>query len=111
MANKSSKFQLRQVHPDEVLMVIRALKNSKSTGLDTINVQILKLIAEFILPALTHIVNLSLASSTFPQAWKKAKVIPLLKKGDPLMPQNYRPVALLPVFSKILEKIVFNQIS
>ena len=111
MANKSSKFQLRQVHPDEVLMVIRALKNSKSTGLETINVQILKLIAEFILPALTHIVNLSLASSTFPQAWKKAKVIPLLKKGDPLMPQNYRPVALLPVFSKILEKIVFNQIS
>ena len=111
MSGRNAKFQLRQVHPDEVLAVIRSLKNSKSTGLDTINVQILKLIAESILPSLTHIVNLSLASSTFPSAWKKAKVIPLLKKSDPLVPQNYRPVALLPVFSKILEKIVFKQIS
>ena len=63
-----------------------------------------------ILPAVTHIVNLSIAQSEFPSIWKLSKVVPLLKKGDPLAPQNYRPVALLPVFSKILEKVVFLQL-
>ena len=111
MEGKSSGFQLRQVHPDEVKAVIRSLKNSKSTGLDTIDVQTIKLVSESILPAVTHIVNLSLSLSTFPQAWKSAKVIPLLKKGDALSPVNYRPVALLPVLSKVLEKIVFLQIA
>ena len=42
--------------------------------------------------------------------WKQAKVAPLLKKGDLLIPKNYRPVALLPILSKILEKVVFQQI-
>ena len=48
--------------------------------------------------------------SVFPSIWKHAKVVPLLKKGDPLIPKNYRPVALLPIFSKILERVVFNQL-
>ena len=63
-----------------------------------------------ILPALTHIINLSIMQSKFPTVWKHAKVVSLLKKGDTLAPKNYRPVALLPVFSKILERIVFNQL-
>ena len=42
--------------------------------------------------------------------WKQAKVVPLLKKGDPLIPKNYRPVALLPILSKLLEKVIFQQI-
>ena len=64
----------------------------------------------YILPALTHVINLSLSAAKFPAEWKKAKVIPLLKKGDPLCPSNYRPVALLPILSKVLEKVVFKQV-
>ena len=45
----------------------------------------------------------------FPSYWKKSKIIPLHKKEDPLNPKNYRPVAIVPIFSKILERIVFNQ--
>ena len=63
-----------------------------------------------IVPALTHIINLSISTSNFPQLWKNAKVIPLHKKDDQLNPKNFRPVAILPVFSKVLERVVFEQI-
>ena len=110
MSNKNTSFKLKPAHPDEVLSILKNLKNCKATGLDTIDVSTVKLVADIILPALTHIINLSLNSGTFPTEWKVAKVIPLLKRGDPLQPQNYRPVALLPIMSKVLEKIVFKQV-
>ena len=69
----------------------------------------IKLVALDILPAVNHIINLSILQSTFPTMWKQAKVVPLLKKGDTLTPKNYSPVSLLPIFSKILERVVFNQ--
>ena len=110
MAANTREFKLKPVYPQEVSRILKELNNSKSTGLDSIDVQTIKMITEDILPPLTHIINLSLGSSTFPLEWKKAKVIPLLKKGDPICPQNYRPVALLPVLSKILEKVIFRQV-
>ena len=110
MKNKSCSFTLKPVHPDTVEHILNNLRNSKSAGLDMIDTAILKCSASYILPALTHIINLSIEKECFPTEWKTAKVIPLLKKGDPLNPQNYRPVAILPVISKILEKVVFCQI-
>ena len=101
---------MKSVHPDTVLQIVTELKNSKSTGLDNIDVWTLKLIIDDVLPALTHVINLSLTSMIFPNIWKLAKVIPLLKKGDPLCPGNYRPVALLSILSKVLEKVVFMQV-
>lgn len=105
----SSMFSLQPVHPDVVEGILRGLKNSKSCGVDFLDTATLKLIASEITPALTHIINLSIRFSTFPSAWKHAKVIPLHKKGDTLDPKNYRPVAILPVLSKILERVVFEQ--
>ena len=100
----------RPVTPDEVTEIIAGLKNTKSTGMDFIDTWVVKLIAREIVPALTHIVNLSILKAEFPNPWKISKVVPLLKKGDPLLTQNYRPVALLPIFSKILERAVFLQL-
>ena len=77
---------------------------------DYIDTWVIKLVAAELLPALTHVVNLSISNHEFPLSWKMSKVVPLLKKGDPLQPKNYRPVALLPIFSKILERAVFNQL-
>ena len=62
------------------------------------------------MPPLTHIINLSISSRKFPVLWKKAKIIPLHKKDDQLNPKNFRPVAILPIFSKIMERVIFNQI-
>ena len=105
--NRNCSFKLKPVAPDEVLKIIKC---SKSSGVDFIDTATIKLVAMDILPAITHIINLSISQCTFPSMWKHAKIIPLLKKGDPLVAKNYRPVALLPIFSKILEKAVFKQI-
>ena len=52
----------------------------------------------------------SLKSSIYPSTWKKANVTPVHKKGDKQCVSNYRPVSLLPVFGKIFEKLIFNEI-
>ena len=102
MSNRLCSFSLSPVHPDTVEEKIDQLKNSASFGLDNIDTSVIKLIKPYILPALTHVINLSLTTKVFPTDWKKSKVIPLLKKGDSLDPKNYRPVAILPIFSKVL---------
>ena len=105
-------LSLRNVTPAEVDAIVRKLKNSKSCGLDNIDTYILKLTRRFIVPALTQIVNLSISTKTFPQAYKVAKVVPLYKgkEAEVTNPKSYRPVALLPIVSKVLERVVQKQI-
>ena len=110
MSERTCSLKFRPIHPDEVLEIIKNLKNSKSSGLDDVDTYIVKLIAKDILPAITHVINLSIRDDIFPTSWKRAKVVPLLKKGDTLDPKNYRPVALLPILSKVLERAVFLQL-
>ena len=95
-------LSLKTVAPAEVDEIVRKLKSSKSCGLDFIDTYILKLTRPFILPSLTHIINLSISTNTFPQAYKVAKVVPLYKgkESDVTDPKSYRPVALLPIASK-----------
>ena len=106
------KFQLKPVTVDEVTKLIKGLKSSNATGVDYIDTRTIKLGVDLLAPAITHIINLSIRTSTFPKIWKWHKVIPLLKAPscDPLIPKSYKPVALLPIFSKILEKAVFSQL-
>ena len=108
--NRQCVFKFRPVTQEEVMQIIKDLKNTKSSGMDFIDTWVVKLIAKEILPALTHIVNISISKAEFPHSWKVSKVVPLLKKDDPLLCKNYRPVSLLPVFSKILERAVFIQL-
>ena len=62
-------------------------------------------------PSVCHILNLSLQSNKFPTKWKIAKVVPLYKgKGSKIDPKNYRPVAILPILSKVLERAMFQQV-
>eukprot|EP00794_Sanderia_malayensis_P000814 gene814-110_t len=59
---------------------------------------------------LAHLINLSLKTSIFPTEWKAAKVIPTHKSGVHSNPDNYRPISVLPVISKVIEKIVHRQL-
>jgi hypothetical protein len=59
---------------------------------------------------LAHIYNASLEAGIFPERFKIAKVKPLHKKGDKKEMKNYRPISLLCVFSKILEKLMYNRL-
>ena len=64
----------------------------------------------FIIALITHIVNLSFMSGSFPSAFKTAKVIPIYKSGDTTSSTNYRPISLLSSFSKIFERAMYNAI-
>ena len=111
MENKNCTFNLEAVHPDTVLKIITSLKNTKSCGTDNIDSYVIKLAKHELLPAITHIINLSISKKCFPEQWKLAKVVPLHKKENRTLPENYRPVALLCILSKILEKAVFLQMT
>ncbi|XP_073235694.1 uncharacterized protein [Porites lutea] len=71
---------------------------------------LLKSSLSLICAPLTYIINLSLNSGVVPQEMKIARVIPLFKSGDKSLFTNYRPVSVLPVFSKFLERIVYNRL-
>ncbi len=81
--------------------------------LDPIPTHLLQAISPTLLPALTHIINTSLLTGTFPRALKQARVSPLLKKPtlNTFLIESYRPISLLPFIAKMLEQVVFNQVS
>ena len=66
MINRTCSFEIHAVHPDQIDKIITNLKNSKSVGLDYIDTFIIKFIKKEIIPAVTHIVNLSITTSKFP---------------------------------------------
>ena len=80
------------------------------TGIEGISVKLLKYFAPVITNPLTLIINQSLTMGIFPSKLKIAKVLPLLKKNDPYIMDNYRPISLLTTISKLFEKVAFNQL-
>ena len=94
----------------EVLEIIKKLKPKASTGLDDVSSKLIKLSNPIIAIPLTHLINLSLQFGTVPTEMKKAKVLPIHKADDTKLIKNYRPISLLPAFSKILEKIVYKRL-
>ena len=81
-----------------------------TVGYDGIDMCMLKQIIPHILTPLRHICNTSLSQGIFPDEMKIARIIPLFKSGDKQNVSNYRPISLLPQFSKILEKIFNNRL-
>ena len=90
--------------------VVCALKSKTSCDKDNINMVVIKQIINEVLEPLTHICNASLSTGIFPSQMKDAKVVPLFKANDAKLFNNYRPVSILPQFSKILEKLINNRI-
>ena len=80
MSNITSSFSFVPVHPDAVEKVIDKLKNSSSFGLDGIDTSVIKLMKPYVLPAITHVINLSLETNTFTDDWKKPKLFHSSKK-------------------------------
>ena len=106
----SKSFKLSKVSEEFVLKELRKLNPTKSTGIDGIKPRFLKDGAEIIKSAITHIINLSISTENVPDLLKQAIVKPLYKKGSRLEVGNYRPVSLLCIISKILEKAVYVQL-
>lgn len=101
---------LRPTSAEEIAKIIQKFKSKSSYGYDEISPKMLKSTFQPILRPLTHICNLSLRNGIFPDQMKLAKVIPIHKNGPKSSFTNYRPVSLLPTFSKILERLVYNRL-
>ena len=104
------QFSFQQVTNSDVSSVLHSLKSRKNGGVSQIPAFVYKILEPLILNPLTHIINLSLKDQVFPDIWKQALVIPIYKGGQRNLPGNYRPISLLPILSKVLEKIMSSQI-
>eukprot|EP00794_Sanderia_malayensis_P000891 gene891-188_t len=110
MSKKTAQnFISNVVSRHEVKQQLKSVKRHKATGLDDLPPGLIKDSALISAP-LAHLINLSLKTSIFPTEWKAAKVIPTHKSGVHSNPDNYRPISVLPVISKVIEKIVHRQL-
>ena len=93
----------------ELEEILGSLKKG-APGYDGVGKDILFISLPFISHSLLHILNLSLAQGIFPDELKIANIIPLFKAEDPMLFNNYRPVSLLSIFSKIFEKMMYKRL-
>ena len=93
-----------------VLAALKVLEVSKATGSDEIPAKLLKEIASVIAPSLLKIFNKSLQLGSLPSEWKLVNVVPVHKKGAKDHVENYRPISLFPIVSKVFERCVLNSI-
>ena len=103
-------FTLKLTTYDAVKKEINNLKNGCSTGFDTIPVKYLKLVSDYIASPITNINNCIKANS-FPKMWKIVRISPIPKVKVPTQPSDYRPISVLPVLSKVFERIILNQVN
>lgn len=104
------KFELTLTNNNEIKSIIATLQNKNSSGFDEISPRIIKHCAEALVTPLVNIANKSFTQGIFPTSLKLAKVYPKYKKGPKTDMGNYRPISLLPTFSKILEKLALKRL-
>ena len=111
-------FQLRTGHTlsdvsfddETILGIIRALNPNKSSGWDDISPRMLKICDSSIVKPIRIIFETCLKTGIYPDKWKMSNVCPIHKKKSKNDKSNYRPISLLPILSKIFEKIIFESL-
>lgn len=95
------------ISEEEIFNAVSLLAPKKSLDYNNISMFFIKKCIASIVPYIKHVFNLSIDTGIVPSQLKIAKIVPVLKNGDPRLPDNYRPIALLSNFSKIIEKIIY----
>lgn len=106
----SHTFFLYPTNPDEISHLILTSKNA-APGIDNIKASVMKLIVHIISPVFSYICNLAFSEGVFPEVLKIAKITPIYKAGDSTLLNNYRPISILPFFSKIIEKTLNSRLT
>jgi hypothetical protein len=101
---------LSPVTANEIIATLASLSNSNSPGSDGLSPQIIKANASVIANQLAHVYNLSFSQGIFPKLLKNALITPIFKSGSHADPSNYRPISILTVFSKLLEKLFYSRL-
>ena len=107
--SKDLNFQLSETSPEKILSILKDLNPSKGAGIDNLSGKFLKDGAHVLARPISQLCNLSIKLNSITRSCKIAKVKPLFKKGSKTNPQNYCPISLLPLLSKIIERIVHDQ--
>jgi len=94
----------------EIIDIVKAMKSGDSAGIDEISMNLIKSVIECIAEPLSAIINLCLTSGIYPDQLKIAKVCPIFKDGSKNEFVNYRPISIIPSFSKICEKIISKRL-
>ena len=106
--DESAVFLIPSITEREVTSYLLKIDSNTSTGIDDISSRMLKLAAPFVALSIAKLINLSFSLNVLPSRWKTAKVTPIFKSGDPADVTNYRPISVLPILSKIIERQVHN---
>ena len=107
----AASFELTPVTLPELSEAVRHMSSSRAVGLDGVPILAVRRCFDVIGPLLLHLINRSIVTGVFPERWKIACVVPIHKAGDRGVASNYRPISLLPVMSKIAERVVCTQLS
>ena len=108
--SEPNTMRLIPVDDNYVPKAIKQLKNGKAPGPDKIPTMLKKDAADLICKPLTMVLNSSLRKGIFPDVWKLARVTPIFKSGSKSEANNYRPISVISVFSRILKRIVHDQV-
>ena len=108
---QSDSFNLATVSENTTLTILKNTNVSKPAGLDSLSGRFLKDGAEVLAKPITDLCNLSITSGKIPDSRKIAKLKPIYKKGSLTEASNYRPISLLPLISKVIEKVIHDQTS
>ena len=106
-----SVFSFQLVSSFLIRGVIHALNNSNTKDFFGLSTKFIKRNTSLFVIPLSKLLNLTIVTAVFPDSLKIAKVIPIYKKGDKNRYENYRPISILPSFSKIYERVLYNQIA
>lgn len=104
------KFNFKLVNQKCIIDAIKKLKNSNSLDCYNLSNNILKKIIPAIVHPLTIVINSLLSDGHFPEQLKLSRICPIFKKGDRDKPESYRPISIVPILSKVIEIVVFEQI-
>ena len=103
--NILTSFQFNLVDEDHIGKIMKSLKNKTSSDHDGNSIKLVKFLSPALVKRLSLIINQSFITEIFPEKLKRAKELPLFKKGDETLIENYRIVSLLTSISKVFEKL------
>ena len=107
----SESISLQQLTVGELNNInVKSFNANKAPGHDNISMKIIHQSFQNIVQPLVTIINTLLSTGVFPESLKIAKVIPVFKADDPTLFSNYRPISILPAFSKLFEKVMYNRL-
>lgn len=106
----SCSFRLVPLTLSELRELVFGMSGSSACGEDGVTMGMLRLSFDAIGGVFLHLLNSSLTNAEIPDSWKHSLVFPIHKSGDPSDPSNFRPISIVPVFAKIVERAVHQQL-